>query len=124
MAKKDAPTDRWNPERECTTTKSFADHGIDDGSELIRRTYYRLTGDDDVAFEPTEEFFDRLEVAFIWAYLESVDGNDVPDHVLTAIADAKVLTREEFREHPDADLRTAVIPAFYRQLAGFHCAYR
>ena len=123
MDGKDTPADQWNTERNCTTTNSFDDHGIDDGNNLIQRTYYRLQGGETIQFEPTEEFFDRLEVAFIWAYLGSVEGTAVPEHVVAAIGDAKVLTREEFRGRPDADLRTEVIPAFYRELAGFHCAY-
>ncbi|MHC3438709.1 hypothetical protein ACYJ1Y_11580 [Natrialbaceae archaeon A-gly3] len=123
MAKRERSNIR-DAERECASTNSFDDHGIDDGSELIRRAYYRIKGEEDVTFEPTERFFDRLEVAFIWAYLSSVEGNTVPEDVAVALADAKVITREEFRDRPDANLRTEVIPEFYRQTAGFHCAYR
>lgn len=109
---------------ECTTTESFADHGIDDGSVLVRRTYYRLAAEEPPEFDPTSRFFDQLELAFLWAYLGSVEENDVPDHVVAAIDDARAWTAEEFEDRPDADLRTEVIPAFYRRVAGFHCAYR
>jgi len=109
---------------DCTTTNSFGDHGIADGSDLIQRTYYRLAGEETPQFESTESFFERLETAFIWAYLGSVEENGVPDHVEAAIDDARVLTAEEFHDEPDADLRMDVIPAFYRRVAGFHCAYR
>ncbi|MFB6297421.1 MAG: hypothetical protein ABEH56_02755 [Salinirussus sp.] len=109
---------------DCTTTRSFADHGIDDGSDLIQRTYYRLAGPETPGFEPTEAFFGRLESAFLWAYMGSAAENDVPPHVRAAIDDARVLTAEEFDGRPDADLRTDVLPAFYRRVAGFHCAYR
>jgi len=34
-----------------------------------------------------------------------------------------VLTAEQFHDEPAADLRTDVIPAFYRRVAAFHCAY-
>lgn len=117
-------TDGVGSTGECTTTGSFDDHGIADGSDLVRRTYYRLAGDGPPSFAPTEAFFDRLETAFLWAYLGSADRADVPDHVRAAIDDARVLTRQEFDDRPDADLRTAVLPAFYRRVAGFHCAYR
>ena len=109
---------------DCTTTGSFDDHGIDDGSELIRRTYYRLAADDDGAFEPTERFLDRLADAFTRAYLTVTDSYELPAHVAAAVDDARVWTGAEFADEPDADLRGTVIPAFYRHAAGFHCAYR
>jgi hypothetical protein len=109
---------------ECTTTGSFADHDIEDGSALIQRTYYRLAGADRTGFEPTESFFDALESAFIWAYLGTTRESDIPEHVEAAIDDARAHTVAEFTDRPDADLRTDVIPAFYRHLAAFHCAYR
>ncbi|ERH10412.1 MAG: hypothetical protein J07HX64_02186 [halophilic archaeon J07HX64] len=108
---------------ECTTTGSFTDHDIEDGSTLIQRSYYRLADGDRTEFEPTGSFFDALESAFIWAYLGTVRENSVPEHVEAAIDDARALTAEEF-EDQEADLRTEVLPAFYRHLAGFHCAYR
>jgi len=109
---------------ECTTTESFTDHDIEDGSTLIQRTYYRLADAGRDEFEPTELFFDALESAFIWAYLGTVRESDIPEHVEAAIDDARALTAEEFGDQPDADLRTEVLPAFYRHLADFHCAYR
>jgi len=109
---------------ECTTTESFADHDIEDGSTLIQRSYYRLAGADRTTFEPTESCFDALESAFIWAYLGTTRESEIPEHVGAAIDDARALTAEEFADRPNADLRTDVIPAFYRHLADFHCAYR
>jgi len=109
---------------DCTTTGSFDDHGIDDGSELIRRTHYRLVADGDGAFEPTERFLDRLADAFTRAYLTATDAYELPPHVAAAIDDARVWVGAEFADEPDADLRATVIPAFYRYAAGFHCAYR
>lgn len=108
---------------ECTTTESFADHDIEDGSTLIQRSYYRLSDTSRGEFEPTASFFDALESAFIWAYLGTVRENGVPEHVEAAIDDARALTAEEFTDR-EADLRTEVLPAFYRHLAEFHCAYR
>ncbi len=109
---------------DCTTTNSFDDHGVATGADLIARTYYRLAGVEPVEFEPTEAFFDRLESAFLWAYLGSVEAADVPRHVETAVADARELTREAFADRDHADLRTEVVPAFYRRVAGLHCEYR
>jgi len=109
---------------DCTTTESFDDHDIEDGSALIQRTYYRLASAERTEFEPTASFFDALESAFVWTYLGTVEENGMPDHVEAAIDDARALTAEEFAERPDADLRTEVIPTFYRYAAGFHCAYR
>ena len=109
---------------DCTTTGSFSDHGIWDGVDLVTRTYYRLHDAGYSDFSPGKTFFDRLESAFIWAYLGSVDEPGVPTHVESAIDDARALTQQEFDDCPDADLRTEVIPAFYRRVAGFHCLYR
>lgn len=120
MSQGATPDDRGD---DCTTTRSFDDHGIADGADLITANYYRLAAAEP-AFRPTEAFFDRLESAFVWTYLGAVDGTGVPDHVMRAVEDARELTREAFADRPDADLRTEVIPSFYRRLAGFHCAYR
>jgi len=107
----------------CTTTESFDDHGIEDGSDLIQQAAYRMA-DVETTFDPTESFFDRIESAFLWAYLGNTEETGVPGHVQAALDDARVLTHEEFADEADADLRTDVIPAFYRRFAGFHCAYR
>jgi hypothetical protein len=109
---------------DCTTTKSFDDHDIEDGMALIQQTYYRLAAADGVEYEPTESFFAALESAFIWAYLGTVEENGIPDHVEAAIQDARVSTAKEFADQWDADLRTEVVPTFYSYAAGFHCAYR
>jgi hypothetical protein len=115
--------ERTRPD-DCTTTGSFADHDIEDGSALVRGTYYRLATAEDTEYAPTESCFDALESAFLWAYLGSVEATAVPEHVQAAIDDARALTAEEFAEQPDADLRTDVVPTFYSYAAGFHCAYR
>jgi hypothetical protein len=111
------------PAAECSSSDSFTDHGIERGSQLVSGTHTRLA-DAGIEFEPTADFFDRLEEAFIWAYLGNVHERGVPDHVETAIIDAKATTRERFSDAPDADLRVDVVPAFYQSVAGFHCAYR
>ncbi|OYR40595.1 hypothetical protein DJ82_07615 [Halorubrum sp. Ib24] len=117
-------TNRDDGTDDCTTTASFDDHGIDDGSELIRRTYYRLVADGWDSFEPTERFLDRLADAFTRSYLTATDAYELPPHVAAAVDDARAWAGVEFADEPDADLRGTVLPAFYRHAAGFHCAYR
>ncbi|WP_336325566.1 hypothetical protein [Halovenus sp. HT40] len=107
----------------CTTTSSFADHQISDGSTLIRRTYHRLRSAH-TEYQPTESFFDALESAFIWAYLGTTEERGVPEHVAAAIDDARAHTKAEFADQPSADLRTDIIPTFYKHVADFHCVYR
>jgi len=110
---------------DCTTTTSFSDHGVDDGSDLVTATYYRLLDAGYREFEPTAAFFEAVETAFVRTYLDRTgEAAGLPDHVAAAIDDARELTREEFEGRPDADLRTDVLPAFYRRVAGFHCSYR
>ncbi len=108
---------------DCTTTGSFSDHGVDDGVDLVTRTYYRFREAGDRESGPGS-FFDRLESAFVGAYLDAVDEPEVPTHVELAIDDARALTEEAFGDPPDADVRTEIVPAFYRRVAGFHCRYR
>lgn len=124
MSQPDYPDGASRSGDDCSTTASFDDHGIDDGSDLVRETYYRLSAEGVPPFEPTGAFFDRLTEAFTWAYLGSVEEAGVPPHVELAIEDARALTLEAFVDDPDADLRTEVLPAFYGRVAGFHCLYR
>lgn len=123
MSEQDSAHDEHRPD-DCTTTGSFSDHGIEDAVDLVTRTYYRLRAGERQTFSPNEAFFDQLESAFIWAYLGSVDERGVPPHVELAIEDARALTEAEFADRPDSDLRTDVVPAFYRRIAAFHCIYR
>jgi hypothetical protein len=51
---------------------------------------------------------------------EEHHGNDTDEHAVREVT----ATQEEFGNNPDADLRTDVIPTFYRHAANFHCAYR
>lgn len=109
---------------DCTTTGSFGDHDIEDGSELVHGTYYRLVEGGRAEFDPTDAFYEALESAFLWTYLGTVDGTAVPAHVEAAVDDALAFTAEEFAARPEADLRTEIVPTFYQYAAGFHCAYR
>jgi len=107
---------------ECTVSGAPG-QALAGDADLETRTYYRLLAAERRQFEPTDRFFEALESAFLWAYLGSVDEPGVPPAVELAVEDALALTRAEF-EDGDADLRTAVIPAFYERVVGFYCAYR
>ncbi len=109
---------------ECTTTLSFADHGIDDGHALLTGTYARYRNQADEPFTATDEDLDRLEVAFIRTYLDELGAGTVDDHVRAALDDTLAEMREQYAEADDPDLRTDVIPTFYQQLAAYHCDYR
>lgn len=109
---------------DCTTTSSFTEHGVDRGSALIQRTYYRLAAAGLTEFESTDRFFDQLEAAFTWAYIASTGEPGVPPHVEAAVEDALAWTRTRFDGDEDVDVRTELLPRFYSELAAFHCAYR
>lgn len=116
-------TDSERSPDDCTTTGSFSDHGIGHGADIVTGTYYRLQSVEGRQFKPTDRFFDQFESAFIWAYLGSVDEAGVPAHVELAIEGARAHTQAAFDDRPDVDLRTEVILAFYRRVAGFHRIY-
>lgn len=124
MSLDDSGGDTAHRPTDCTTTSSFTDHGLDRGSVLIQRTYYKLAGAGITEFQSTEEFFDQLEAAFTWAYIVSTDEPGVPSHVEAAIDDAVAWTREQFADAEEVDLRTELLPRFYSELAAFHCSYR
>lgn len=109
---------------ECTTTLSFSDHGIEDGHELLTETYYRYRDQTDEPFTAAEDDLRRLEVAFIRTYLDELGAGTVDDHVQAALADALTDLRETFADVDEPNLRTDVIPTFYRRLASYHCEYR
>jgi hypothetical protein len=106
---------------DCTTTGSFGPYGVHDGSVLVRRIG-RLLADTDGEGPYTTGTFDRLERAFRLAFAAETGVEELPAPVAAALADASHFTRERYLG-ATADLRTEVVPAFYRELAGFHCAY-
>ena len=120
----DAAGDAGGAVDDCTTTGSFDDHGIDDGSALIRRTHCRLVAAAADTFGPSDRYLDRLADAFTRAYLTATDAYAPPPHVAAAVDDVRVWAGAEFADDPDADLLGTVIPAFCRHAAGFHCASR
>jgi len=108
----------------CSTTTSFDTYGIEDGSDLIRGTYYRLVAEGIETVDPSGPFFDRLANSFTHTFVRLAGTDDLPPALAAAIEDATARTAEEVGDDATVDLRTGVLPAFYRRVAGFHCAYR
>ncbi|MFB6301352.1 MAG: hypothetical protein ABEH78_00605 [Haloferacaceae archaeon] len=106
---------------DCATTAAFDAYGVSDGSVFVRRIHRALAATD--AEGPyTTGTFDRLERAFRAAFADETGLNDLPEPVALALADALYWTRERYLG-ATADLRTDVVTDFYRELAGYHCAY-
>ncbi|MDY6818113.1 MAG: hypothetical protein SVG88_05565 [Halobacteriales archaeon] len=108
----------------CSThARAFVDHSIDDGTDLIARTYYALAATGDRTPEPSPVYADRIANAFRKAFIQSADVPLVPEPVDAAIEEASDLLVHRILDNPDADLRTELLPAFYRTVARTYCAY-
>jgi hypothetical protein len=110
-----------NDTHTCTTTTAFGVYGIEDGQDLIQRTYREVTregGEPDLS-----EGFDELGDAFRAAFVDLTGEEPIPRDVAAAVEDGRYFTREEYAG-TGADLRTVVVPEFYREVADFLCAYR
>jgi hypothetical protein len=105
----------------CTTTRAFDVYGVPDGSVLVRTTH-RLVHEADRG-TVTDETLEFVAAAFRAAFLEHAAVDSLPPDVDAAVEDARHFTGERFVAS-EADLRTELLPAFYREVAGFHCAYR
>jgi hypothetical protein len=110
------------PADACSTTDSFANYGITDGSDLISRAA-RALGSTRQDVTVTPELTSGVESAFRTAFLAESDDGTLPSTVTAALDDAAVLVVDRFGGET-RDLRTDVLPAFYREFAGYHCAYR
>jgi len=108
----------------CSTrTAAFIHHGIDDGVDLVARTYYELADDGHRNPEPTTEFAERVASAFRGAFVRNAPVPLVPDPVDAAIDEATDTLVHRVLDDPDADLRTEILPAFYRDVASAYCAH-
>ena len=108
----------------CSTHASaFAGHGIDDGTDLIVRTYYALAADGYRTPAPDVAFADRVATAFRRAYIRTATVPLVPEPVDAAVDGATDVVVHRVLDDPDADLRTEILPAFYRAVAGAYCAH-
>ncbi|MFB6299014.1 MAG: hypothetical protein ABEH65_02000 [Halobacteriales archaeon] len=106
-----------------TNARAFVDHDIEDGADLIARTYYDLAATGDRTVKPTPVYADRIGNAFRKAFIQSTDVPLVPDPVDAAVDEASDLLVHRILDDPDADLRTEILPSFYRLVARTYCAY-
>lgn len=107
----------------ATHAAAFTDHGIPDGTTLIHRTYYHLATNGIREPVPSQDFSDRVANAFRTAFIRSAPVPLVPDPIDTAIDEATEVIIHRTLDDPEADLRTKILPAFYRAVAQNYCLY-
>lgn len=106
----------------CSTSDAaFLDYGLPNGQVLVPATYYVLSGRDEATYEPSPAYVHRIADAFRTAFVRRADLPVVPEPVDAAVEDAVTATLHEF--DGEADLRTAVLPTFYRRVASYACTY-
>lgn len=104
-------------------SRAFVEYGIHDGADIVHRTYYRLVRNGDRRPAASSEFVDRLASAFRTAFVRGADTPLVPESIEAAIEEASGTIAHRLLDDPDADLRTDVVPAFYRAVARAYCAH-
>lgn len=108
----------------CTTrTTAFIDHGIEDGSELVSRTYYALVASSHDTPEMSSEFADHVARAFRRSFIRRAAIPLVPEPVDAAIEQSSDIVVHRLLDDQDADLRTDILPAFYQAVANTYCAH-
>lgn len=108
----------------CSTRAgAFSSHGVADGAGLITRTYYALVASDHDTPRATAEFADEVAAAFRLAFIRKATVPLVPEPVDAAIEQATDRIVHRLLDEPDADLRTDILPAFYRAVADTYCAH-
>ena len=106
----------------CSTTDTaFLDYGLPNGEILVPATYYVLVDRGRGTFEPTPEYAHAIADAFRTAFVRRAPLPIVPEPVDAAVEDAVTATLHEFVH--GADLRTRVLPTFYRRVATYTCTY-
>lgn len=108
----------YTPDQWSASAAALAELGIYDGTDLLRRAYADLVED---GFRTAGDI-DRIAATFRAVFAEQSGLAAVPLDVDAAIDDARHATYR--LASPRDDLRTAVLPTFYAQFAGFYCAYR
>lgn len=108
----------------CTTrTAAFTDHGIRDGTELVSRTYYALVTSGHATPEMSGEYAEHVATAFRKAFIRKAAVPLVPEPVEAAIEASTDIVVHRLLDDSDADLRTEVLPAYYRAVANAYCAH-
>jgi hypothetical protein len=109
------------PEACTTSDTAFLDYGLPNGGTLVPATYYILAARDGGTFEPTPEYVHRVADAFRTAFVRRAPLPVVPEPVDAAVEDAVTATIHDFVR--EVDLRTEVLPTFYRRVAAYTCTY-
>lgn len=108
----------------CTTrTAAFTDHGIRDGADLVFRTYYALVTSGHATPEVSDEFVEHVAAAFRRAFIREAAVPLVPEPVEAAIEAATDPVVHRLLDDRDADLRTEILPTYYRAVANAYCAH-
>lgn len=108
----------------CTTrTAAFTDHGIRDGTDLVSRTYYALVISGHATPEVTSEFAEHVAAGFRRAFIRKAAMPLVPETVEAAIEASTDVVVHRLLDEPDVDLRTDLLPAYYRAVANAYCAH-
>jgi hypothetical protein len=110
----------------CSThDNAFADYGIQTGTDLVHRTHYRLRDREYTDPAATPAFLDALEKSFQAAYVDAAAVPIVPEPVAAAIDDARTAMAHRLLDGgADGDLRSDVVPDYYRLVASYYCEYR
>jgi hypothetical protein len=106
----------------CATTDSFAPYGIPDGTDLIAVAGRSLDARS-ASITVTPEVIGAVENAFRSAFLAKSSGERLPPVVVAALDDAAVSVADRFSDEP-VQLHPTLLTAFYRDFAGYHCAYQ
>lgn len=101
---------------------AFAASGVTDGTSIVHRTYYRLRSPDDNAVHASPEFMASLAQAFRRAFLVEMGRHTDPTPVGAAVERAVTVTTHDLLDRESADLRTSVLPTFYRAVSRNYCA--
>ncbi|MFT4933069.1 MAG: hypothetical protein ACI91T_002974 [Natronomonas sp.] len=111
----------------CSThERAFVEYGVPTGGDLVGAMHYRLRNRGTTEAASTPDFLDALAKSFEDAYIDEASIPIVPEPVAAAIDDARTTYAHRLLDEPDADrdLRTDVLPAFYRLVARYYCENR
>lgn len=108
----------------CSThADAFADHGIEDGANLISKAYYILARQNIRTPDASSAFVTQVARAFRQAYIQHAAIPLVPEPIDAAIDDAADMLVHAVLDEPAADLRTELLPVFYHQVATLYCSH-
>lgn len=102
---------------------AFDGYGIENGTDLIQATYYRLRPERSRRVTVTPDLVAATTRAFRSVFVQQATLPVVPEPVDAAIVDAASETVHETLGEGRVDLRTEFVPAFYRNVARLTCQY-